>query len=109
MRAPLILAVLIPIACGREEKPPPSPSVIPALAAVVTVQKYDEARKKTAEVNAQQIMQAAMLHLVQHASCPADVDALVRSQSLGRELRDPWDRPFTIDCRDGGEGLRVSS
>lgn len=107
MRSRSALVGAFSIACGGatpSDPPPPSPS-----ASEILVDELETARRDSAEAMAQSIRQAAMLHVVSKASCPASVDALVEAQMLPGPRPDPWGKPFVVTCKDGGATIAITS
>lgn len=102
------LALLLLLACDSTPAPAPTPAAAPVAAAIVD--ELQEARKKTAALEAMQLHQASELFMVsKRGACPKDVAELVGSGMLATAKKDPWDGEYEIVCDPDGRVAVVSA
>lgn len=108
MRSPIVLALVF--ACDTKPEPPPIPSVIAVPHAAVVADAYQDAQKKTAEVEVINLHQLCELYMLRKPdTCPTSVADLVASGELAAERKDPWGSDYEIVCEPGGRIAVVSA
>jgi len=99
------------LACDANPEPAPAP--VPAIVAVphaaLVADAFQDAQKKTAEVEAIQIHQACELYMLRKPdACPTSVADLVSSGMLAAARKDPWGGKYEIVCAPDGRVAVVS-